>query len=717
VSAPRLIDQPPVADRRPVRREHHGEQFVDPYEWLRDKADADVIAYLEAENAYTEARTSHLSDLTKAVFSEIKARTQETDLSVPTYTDHADAATGEQSAFWYYTRTVEGSEYAIYCRTPATRGPGTPPDVSGEIAGEQILLDANVEADGEEFFSLGAFAVSPSGGLLAYATDTSGDERFTLRVLDLTTGALLPDVIDDVAYGVAWAGETHLFYTRADAAWRPYVVLRHRLGTDPTADAEVLTETDERFWIGVGSSRDEQWIVLGAGSKLTSEYRLLPTADPEGEPRLVAPRRQGVEYDVEPAGDRLLIVHNSRAADFELAQAPLDASSHEQWQPVLPHTPGVRILGVSAYHSHVVVSLRRDGLTGVHVLPRSASGDLAAGHDIAFDEPLFDVYAVGGPNYVTDSIRIGFESMVTPATIYDYDLVAAELTLRKQTPVLPGPDGRPYSPADYLQERGWATASDGTQIPLSIVRRADVPVDGSAPALLYGYGSYEISIDPSFSIPRLSLLDRGFVYAIAHIRGGGELGRAWYENGKTLTKKNTFTDFVAAADFLVDQRHTSRERLAAAGGSAGGLLMGAVANLAPDRFRAIHAAVPFVDALTTILDPNLPLTVIEWEEWGDPLHDPEVYAYMKSYSPYENVEAKSYPAILATTSLNDTRVYYVEPAKWVAALRQVATNADDRPILLKTEMVAGHGGVSGRYKAWREKAFEYAWIIDQVGAA
>jgi oligopeptidase B len=306
--------------------------------------------------------------------------------------------------------------------------------------------------------------------------------------------------------------------------------------------------------------------------------------------------------------------------------------------------------------------------------------------------------------------------MVTPATVFDYALGTGELTLRKQTPVLPGPDGRAYDPAAYVQERGWATAADGTRVPLSIVRRADVPLDGSAPGFLYGYGSYEISIDPSFSIPRLSLLDRGFVYAIAHIRGGGEMGRSWYENGKTLTKRNTFTDFVAAADFLVEHGYTSRERLAAAGGSAGGMLMGAVANLAPERFRAIHAAVPFVDSLTTILDPELPLTVIEWEEWGDPLHDPEVYAYMKSYTPYENVTAQAYPAILATTSLNDTRVYYVEPAKWVAALRQTATNGEDRPILLKTEMVAGHGGVSGRYKAWREKAFEYAWLIDQVGA-
>ena len=717
VSESQLVDPSlvaPVADRRPIRREHHGDVFADPYEWLRDKNDPEVIAYLEAENAYTEARTAHLNDLTEAVFSEIKTRTQETDLSVPTYTVHTDPSTGDTTAYWYYTRTVEGLEYAIYCRTMAAAGPGTPPQTDGPIEGEEILLDGNVEADGEEFFSLGAFTVSGSGRLLAYASDTSGDERFRLRIKDLSTGELLSDVIDDIAYGVAWAGEEHLFYTRADAAWRPHLVLRHRLGTAPGADVEVLSEPDERFWVGVSVSRDHRWILFGAGSKLTSEYRLLPSSDPEGEPRLVAPRRQGVEYDVEPAGDRLLIVHNDGATDFELAQAPLDATSHDQWTPVLPHTPGVRILDVSAYSDYAVVSLRRDGLTGVHVMPRGADGALLPGADIAFDEPLFDVYAVGGPNYVTESIRVGFESMITPASVYDYDLATQELTLRKQTPVLPGPDGRAYDPGQFIQERGWAPAADGTLIPVSIVRRADVPLDGSAPALLYGYGSYEISIEPSFSIPRLSLLDRGFVYAIAHIRGGGELGRSWYEQGRTLTKKNTFTDFIAAADFLVERGYTSRDRLAAAGGSAGGMLMGAVANLAPERFRAIHAAVPFVDSLTTILDPELPLTVIEWEEWGDPLHDPEVYAYMKSYTPYENVRPMAYPAILATTSLNDTRVYFVEPAKWVATLRQQATNGDDRPVLLKTKMVAGHGGVSGRYQAWREKAFEYAWLIDQV---
>ncbi|HET9871237.1 MAG TPA: S9 family peptidase [Propionibacteriaceae bacterium] len=703
----------PLADRRPRPRIHHGDRFDDPYEWLRDRTNPDVISYLEAENLYTEAKTAHLGQLRADIFDEIKARTKETDLSVPTYASHPGAPEGTPSAYWYYTRTVEGLQYPIRCRVAAADR-HSPPDVEAEIAGEEVLLDGNLAAEDHEFFSIGAFAVSVDGTLLGYSTDVTGAERFTVRIKDLRTGELLPDEIEDTAYGLAWAGNSHLFYTRADEAWRPYVVRRHRIGTDAAADADVITETDERFWIGVDASRDDQWIVIGAGSKLTSEFSLLSASDPEGVPRMVAPRRQGVEYDVEPAGDRLLIVHNDGAEDFALAQAPLDATSHEQWTPVIRHELGVRLTGVAAYSGHAVVSLRRNGLTGLHVLPRDADGNFGTGSDIEFDEPLFTAESPGGADYDAPSIRIGYGSMLTPDSVYDYDLSTQTLTLLKRSPVLDHPVHGPYQPDSYVQERGWATASDGTQIPLSIVYHRDVALDGSAPALLYGYGSYEIPIDPAFAISRLSLLDRGFVFAVAHVRGGGELGRSWYENGKALSKKNTFTDFVACAEWLVDQRYTSSDRLAARGGSAGGLLMGAAANLAPQAFRAIHADVPFVDALTTILDPSLPLTVIEWEEWGDPLHDPQIYAYMKGYSPYENLRRVEYPSILATTSLNDTRVFYVEPAKWVAALRRVALNSDDKPILLKTEMVAGHGGVSGRYNTWRQIAFEYAWIIDQV---
>jgi oligopeptidase B len=698
----------PVAARRPTLRIHHGDPFSDPYEWLRDKKNPEVISYLEAENDYTEAQTRRNSELADAVFREIKTRTKETDLSVPSYAAHQGGG-----AYWYYSRTLEGAEYGISCRAPAPDR-RIPPALNEPIEGEQVLLDGNLEAAGHDFFSLGAFDVSRDGRLLAYSVDLTGAERFTLLVKDLDTGTLLGDRIEDTTYGVAWAQNSHLFYTRADQAWRPYVVLRHRLGDDPAADAEVYTEPDERFWLGVDSSRDEEWVIVGAGSKLTSEYRILSTDDPEGVPRVVAPRRQGVEYDVEPAGDRLLIVHNDGAEDFALAQAPLDATDHHQWTSVIPHQPGVRILAASAYASHVVVSLRRNGLSGVHLIARDDRGDLQAGSDIDFAEPLYVVDAPGESEYDTPTIRLGYASMLTPDSVYDYDLATGEMVLLKRTPVLDDPTFGPYRPERYVQERGWAQVADGTRVPLSIVRRADVALDGSAPAVLYGYGSYEASIDPGFSISRLSLLDRGIVYAIAHVRGGGELGRTWYEQGKTMSKINTFTDFVACADFLIAHGYTAADRLAARGGSAGGLLMGAVANLAPDRFEAIHASVPFVDPLTSILDPELPLTVVEWEEWGDPLHDPEVYAYMKSYSPYENVAGRDYPAILATTSLNDTRVLYVEPAKWVAALRHAVRDRAGREILLKTEMTAGHGGVSGRYQAWRELAFEYAWIISQI---
>ena len=698
----------PIAKRQPITRSHHGDVFVDPYEWLRDKDNPEVISYLEAENAYTEAQTAQLSELSDAVFSEIKARTKETDLSVPTYTSHPGG-----SAYWYYVRTVEGSEYPIYCRVVANDRQKLP-DPEQEVVGEEVLLDANLEAEGHEFFSLGAFSVSLDGRLLAYSVDLSGAERFTIMIKDLVSHELLGDQISNTAYGVAWAKNSHFFYTRADEAWRPYVVLRHRLGTDPSEDEAVVTESDERFWLGVDVSRDDRWIMIGAESKITSEVRLLSTDDPEGEPRLVAPRRQGVEYDVEPAGDRLLIVHNDGAEDFELAEAPLTATSHAEWAPVLAHRQGVRILSVSAYASHAVVSLRRDGLTGLHLMPRDAAGNLQPGSDIAFDEPLYVVYAPGESEYETATIRVGYASLLTPDSIYDYHLTTREMILLKRTPVLDDPRFGSYQPDNYVQERGWATAPDGTRVPLSIVRKADISLDGSAPALLYGYGSYEASMDPGFAVSRLSLLDRGIVYAIAHVRGGGELGRTWYEQGKQLVKMNTFTDFIACADYLVERGYTTPARLAARGASAGGLLMGAVANLAPERFRAIHAGVPFVDALTTILNPELPLTVIEWDEWGDPLHNPKVYAYMKSYTPYENVRSVDYPAILATTSLNDTRVFYVEPAKWIAALRYAATNSSERKILLKTEMVAGHGGVSGRYKSWHELAFEYAWIIREL---
>jgi oligopeptidase B len=699
--------QPVVTKHVEHVREHHGDRVVDPFEWLRDKDNPEVVAHLEAENAYAEARTSHLEPLRGRIFDEIKSRTQETDLSVPV----------AYRGWWYYSRTFEGKQYAAQCRVRVVAGrerPQLEPGVSPE--GEQVLLDGNAEAEGHEFFSLGAFDVSPDGRRIAYAVDVEGDERFALRVKDIETGEVIDEAVREIGYGAVWSLDgQHLFYTRVDESWRPHQVWRHEVGTAEQDDVLVLEEPDERFWIGIGSSRDDAWVIIQVGSKLTSEVLLLDAAVPLGQPRVVAPRRDGVEYDVEPAGDRLLVVHNANHPDFELAQAPLDAWGHEQWSSMAQPVAGERLLGVEAFSSHAVVSLRRDGLTALRVMPRDPSvvSGFGPAEDLVFDEPLYSVGTGNNPEYETSALQVVFESLVTPKTISDYDLVTGEYTLLKAQPVLGG-----YDPADYEQHREWATAADGTQVPISLVRRRDVTADGTAPGLIYGYGAYEICIDPYFSVARLSLLDRGFVYAIAHVRGGGEMGRQWYDSGKMEHKTNTFTDFVACAEHLVSSGWVAPDRLVAEGGSAGGLLMGAVANLAPGRFRAIHAAVPFVDALTTILDPSLPLTVSEWEEWGDPLHNADVYHYMKGYTPYENVAAVDYPAILATTSLNDTRVYFVEPAKWVARLREnVTSDPVQRPILFKIEMVAGHGGKSGRYDAWKQYAWELAFLMDQVGVS
>lgn len=686
-------------------REHHGDRVVDPFEWLRNKDDPEVIEHLEAENAYAEAMTSHLEPLRARIFDEIKSRTQETDLSVP----------AAYRGWWYYSRTFEGRQYAAQCRVRRVVGRGRPRLEQGiSPEGEQVLLDGNVEAEGHEFFSLGAFEVSPDGRRIAYAVDVEGDERFALRVKDIETGEVIDDAVTQIGYGAVWSLDgAHLFYTRLDESWRPHQVWRHEVGTPTEVDALVFEEPDERFWMGIGSSRDDAWVIIQVGSKLTSEVLLLDASTPLEMPTVVAPRRHGVEYDVEPAGDRLLIVHNANHPDFELAQAPLDSRSHALWSPLLEAVASERVLGVEAFATHAVVSLRRDGLTELRVIPRDPSRASGFGpvHDLAFDEPLYSVGTANNPEYDSSALQIEFESMVTPKTILDYDFVTGEYTVLKTQPVLGG-----YDPADYTQRRVWATAVDGTQVPISLVHRRDVTADGTAPGLIYGYGAYEICIDPYFSVARLSLLNRGFVYAIAHVRGGGEMGRQWYDTGKMEHKRNTFTDFVACADHLVSSGWVAPDRLVAEGGSAGGLLMGAVANLAPGRFRAIHAAVPFVDALTTILDPSLPLTVPEWEEWGDPLHNPDFYWYMKGYTPYENVVAAEYPAILATTSLNDTRVYFVEPAKWVARLRETVTNdLAHRPILFKIEMIAGHGGKSGRYDAWKQYAWELAFLMDQVG--
>ena len=693
---------PPVAKKIPFERKHHGDTVIDHYEWLRDKEDPEVIAFLEQQNEYTAAHTADLADLRADIYNEIKGRTQETDMSVPT----------RRGQYWYYARTEEGKQYALRARCPIA-GPDdwTPPTVEPgqSVQGEDILLDSNVEAEGTDFFSLGALSVSEDGNLLAYSVDTAGDERYTMRFKDLRTGELLADEIRDTAPGALWSLDgNHVFYQTVDEAWRPDTVWRHDLGAG-TPDVKVFHEPDEQYWVGIGGTRSDKYLMITLGSKITTEVRILDATDPTGEFTVVWPREEGVEYGVEHAvidgRDRFLILHNKNAENFELLDAPV--ADPTDTRVMVPHDPEVRIEDVDAFAGQLVLSYRREALPRLSIAQLNGSGTPEF-VEVSFDEELYSAGLGGNPEWAAPRLRIGYTSFINPTEVFDLDVATGERTLLKRQQVLGD-----FDPADYEQYRDWATASDGTKIPLSVIRRRE-HADGPAPTLLYGYGSYESSNDPGFSISRLSLLDRGVVFVIAHIRGGGEMGRHWYETGKTLTKKNTFTDFVAAAQHLIDTGVTTPKQLVGEGGSAGGLLIGAVANLAPELFNGILAVVPFVDPLTSILDPSLPLTVIEWDEWGNPLADKTVYEYMKSYSPYENVDAKPYPQILAVTSLNDTRVLYTEAAKWVARLQDSTTG--DAPILLKTEMKAGHGGVSGRYKQWEEVAFEYAWVLRQTGA-
>ena len=685
---------PPVAPRRPTTLTQHGDDRIDPWYWLREKSSPEVLAHLEAENAYTAAVLAGTAELRETLYREIVARIQETDLSVPS----------RRAGWWYYSRTATGAQYSTHCRQPDRDG-----EPAGEAA-EQVLLDENAEAAGDEFFDLGVFDVSPNARLLAYSTDHRGDEVFTLRIRDLDTGTDLPDRIENTYYSSAWAldGGT-LFYVRPDEARRPYQVWRHRVGGDPVADELVYQEDDERFFVGVGNSKTDAFVVLSSQSSLTSEVRLLAADNPWGTFTLVRARREGVEYHVthhrSPAtGDRLFIRTNEDAPNFRLMVTPLPLREGVTWQEFLPHREQVRLDHVEAFTDLLALSERAEATSRVSLL------DLATGDRrvLEQDEQVYAAWVGANPELDTPLLRYGYTSLVTPSTVYDLNLATGERILRKRQPVLGG-----YDPARYRTERRWATAPDGTRVPISLVCRRDRPA-GPGPLLLYGYGSYEASIEPAFSSLRLSLLDRGFAFAIAHVRGGGELGRSWYEHGKFFEKTNTFTDFVACAEQLVADGLTTPDRLVIRGGSAGGLLVGAVLNLRPDLFAAAVAEVPFVDVLTTMLDPSLPLTVHEYEEWGNPA-EPAVYAYLRSYSPYDNVTARAYPRMLVTAGLNDPRVSYWEPAKWVQRLR--AANTGEQPILLKTELGAGHMGPSGRYDAWRDEALVYAFILDALGLA
>lgn len=709
------VDQPltpPVAAKVAYTRSFHGRDFADNYEWLRDKDSADVQAYLNAENAFTAERTSHLKPLEKAVFSEVKARVQETDKSLPVRSGN----------YWYFARTQEGKSYGQMCRIPLSDANSwQPPEIDQEkpADNEQVYFDANIEAEGHDFFSLGAASVTKDGSLLAYSVDTAGDERFELRIRDLATGEDLADVIAGVSYGATWVGNDALYYQRVDDAWRPHEVWKHTVGTPVEQDELIFHEEDEHFWTGVGTTRSERYLMIFSGSKITSEVHYLDLEDDNAQLTMMLPRESGVEYGADhviiDGADYWFIVHNKHGVNSEIGYAPFgEVTSLDELTVLVPHRDDVRVEGIDVFSDHLLLEVRENAVETLYLMKLVDGQGLGEFEKIEFDEDLVGVTGTGNLEWDSPVVRVGVSSFTHPPQILDISLESGERELRKQQEVLPAPDGTPFSSDDYKAQRLWVTARDGVDVPVSLIHHKDVDPQADNPVLLYGYGAYEASMDPGFSIFRLSMLDRGVVYAIAHIRGGGEMGRAWYDTGKGLHKRNTITDFIDVADHLIGRGMTSPKHLVAEGGSAGGILMGAIANEAGDRFAGIEAIVPFVDPLTTMLKPELPLTVTEWDEWGNPYDDPEVYDYMATYAPYDNVAAdKTYPPILAICGLNDTRVLYVEPAKWTAKLREVA-GAD---VLLKTDMTSGHGGASGRYAQWEQAAFETAWELDRMGAA
>jgi oligopeptidase B len=675
--------QPPIAKQVPKTTKIHGYTEVDNYFWLREKENPEVIAYLKQENAYADALMQSTQGFQAALYKEMLARIKETDVEVPY----------KKGAYYYYTRTVKGQQYPIFCRKKgALRAP------------EEITLDLNKMAKGKEFFSLGAYEVSEDGNLLAYATDTSGFRQYTLHVRDLRTGRDLKDTAERVT-GIEWANDNKtLFYSQEDEQTkRSHKILRHVLRSK-APDELIYEETDELYRVGCGKTRSNGYIVIVSASSTTSEVRYLPAAQPASAPQLLLPRQENHEYYLDHIGDRFYIRTNDQGKNFRLVTAPVSDPRKENWQEIMPHRKDVMLEELDCFATHFVAVERRNGI------PQLTIHDLASGkaHAIKFPEPVYVTEPLINPEFNAKTYRISYESLVTPRSVFDYNVVTRERKLRKQQPVLGG-----YDATQYKSERVYATASDGTQIPLSLVYKKGMRRMGKAPLLLEGYGSYGISNDVDFSSTRLSLLNRGVIYAVAHIRGGGELGKEWHDQGKMMVKQNTFTDFIACAEHLIKEKYTASDRLIITGGSAGGLLMGAVVNMRPDLFKAVVSYVPFVDVMNTMLDASLPLTVGEYLEWGNP-SEKAAYDYMRGYSPYENLAAKAYPTMLIRTSFNDSQVMYWEPAKYVARLRTLKT--DDNPLLFKIKLEpGGHGGASGRYDRLKDTAFDYAFMLGQFG--
>jgi oligopeptidase B len=675
---------PPVAKIDPKITEIHGEKLVDNYHWLRDKSNPEVLAYLEAENAYTEAGMKHTSLLQEGLYKGMLARIKETDTNVPYLKD----------GYWYYSRTQQGKGYPIYCRKRGTLD-----------APEQVILDQNELAAGKKFHALGGLDVSPDGSTLLYLEDLTAFREYTLHVKDLAKNTIV-ESIPKVWNGTAWADDNRtFFYMTADAAKRGNAVWRHVIGSPRGKDVKVFQEDDVRNDVTVFKSRSEKYIFISADGYTSSEWRAIPAARPTAAPRVVAPRRPGVEYSVDHAGEFFYIRTNDGAQNFRIVRAPEADASPANWKDWVAHRPEVFVEGVDLFRTFAVIAERRDGLRHLRVLELASN----ASHDMMFPEPAYGVFPGPNPEFDSETYRFSYSSFITPNSVYDYNMVTRERTLKKRQEI---PGG--FFPRAYVVHRRMVPARDGAQVPVSILVRTGTRLNGTNPLLLYAYGSYGATVEPTFNSNVLSLVDRGMTYAIAHVRGGQEMGRQWYDDGKMMSKKNTFNDFIDVAEYLVKSGYTKPDRLVANGGSAGGLLMGAIANMRPDLFKAIVADVPFVDVINTMLDESIPLTAQEWEQWGNP-KNPEHFAYMRSYSPYDNVEKKNYPWLLVTTSFNDSQVMYFEPAKWVAKLR--ASKTDKNPLYFKINLAGGHGGSSGRYDRLRETAFRYAFMLEAVAPA
>lgn len=674
--------KPPVAKKIPHEIVTNGHKRVDPYYWMKQRENPEVVAYLEAENAYLKAVMKDTEPLQEKLYNEIRSKIKESDESVPY----------PENGFVYYSRTVPGEEYSLFCR----RMIGS--------ADEEVMLDINAMAKGYAYYGVGGGSVSPDNKILAYSVDTVSRRNYTIYFKDLTSGDLLPDEIPMTTGGVAWGNDnkTIFYVVRNETTLRSEKIMRHMLGTPVSEDDLVYFEEDETFSVNISKTKSGRFLVIESGSTLTTEFRVLDANTPAGDFRVFQPRERGLEYEVDHAGEYFYIRTNLDAQNFRLMKAPLDRTSKENWVEVIPHREDVYLTGISLFKDFMALQERENGLNQIRIMP--SKGDE---HTISFEEEVYTVNIGVNREFNSSTLRFQYSSLTTPVSTYDYDMNNRERVLLKQEEVLGG-----FNPEDYETRRDYALASDGTRIPLSIVYKKGFVQDGSRPALLYGYGSYGYTQDPFFRVRILPLLDRGFVYVIAHIRGEQFYGRGWYEDGKLLKKINTFTDFNSAAEHLIKEKYTTADKLFAKGGSAGGLLMGAVVNLRPDLYRGVIANVPFVDVVTTMLDESIPLTTSEFDEWGNP-KDEEYYHYMLSYSPYDNVEAKEYPAMLVTTGFHDSQVQYWEPAKWVAKLRDMKT--DSNPLLFQINMDFGHGGASGRFQGIKDTALEYAFIFSLIG--